>query len=251
VSDLYENLRAEFQDPEYRYGYAESFLNTKLATQIKTLREQRGKTQAEIGALMGISQPGYRRFEDVNHSVWKTDTLWNIARAYGVRLDISFETFGSLPEQKKNLSKISLERPAFEDDPAFKEPEVKEPETEEVATAMIAHSALEGFTGLRASEYSPESDLIRRVMEKMTEPVRLYAQPSMAGSGPLLDLAALGIRSMGVGGESENAPKNPATVGVSRMTPAPKVVSIESGRKTVHDPRKRHKDRGGIKRHAG
>jgi transcriptional regulator with XRE-family HTH domain len=119
VSVLDNTLKAEFQDTDYRYGYAESFLNTRLATQIKTLREQRGKTQAEVGALMGITQPGFRRFEDVNHSVWKTDTLWKIARALDVRLDISFKTFGSLLEDKKGFYKEALELPRFDQDPAF------------------------------------------------------------------------------------------------------------------------------------
>jgi transcriptional regulator with XRE-family HTH domain len=123
MSDLDQNLKSEFQDLEYRYAYAESFLNTKLATQIKTLREQRKKTQVEIGARMGIKQPGYRRFEDVNHSVWKTDTLWAIAKALGVRLNISFETFGSLLDDKKRFTKGDLERLEFKDDPAFKESE--------------------------------------------------------------------------------------------------------------------------------
>lgn len=122
MNDLFQNLKAEFQDEDYRYAYAQSFLNTKLASQIKTLREQRGMTQAEAAAKMDIKQPGYRRFEDVNHEVWKTDSLWNIARTYGVRLDISFKTFGTLPGEKERLTKESLQLPMFEDDPAFKEP---------------------------------------------------------------------------------------------------------------------------------
>jgi transcriptional regulator with XRE-family HTH domain len=121
MNDLLQNLKAEFQDEDYRYGYAESFLNTRLAAQIKTLREQRGMTQAEVAAAMKIKQPGFRRFEDINHSVWKTDSLWNIARALGVRLNISFEAFGTLPEEKKHLNKGSLQRPKFEDDRAFME----------------------------------------------------------------------------------------------------------------------------------
>lgn len=121
MSDLRENLINEFQDPDYRYGYAESFLNTKIATQIKTLREQRGKKQAEIGALIGTKQSGFSRFEDVNHSVWKTDTLWKIARALDVRLDISFKTFGSLMDDKEQFNKESLECPDFKSDPAFKD----------------------------------------------------------------------------------------------------------------------------------
>ncbi len=119
MSDLRNSLSNEFQDADYRYPYAEGFLNTRLAAQIKTLREQRKKTQAEIAAAMGIKQTGYRRFEDVNHSVWKTDSLWSIARALGVRLNISFETFGSLIQEKENFNRQSLECPPFEEDPAF------------------------------------------------------------------------------------------------------------------------------------
>jgi len=119
VSDLRQNLNSEFRNEDYRYAYAESFLNTKLATQIKVLREARGKTQAEMGCLIGTKQSGFSRFEDVNHTVWKTDTLWKIARALGVRVDISFETFGSLIEQKERFSRQSLERPDFANDPAF------------------------------------------------------------------------------------------------------------------------------------
>jgi transcriptional regulator with XRE-family HTH domain len=149
MSDLRQNLKTEFQEPEYRYGYAESFLNTKLATQIKTLREEREKTQAEAAALMGIKQPGYRRFEDVNHSVWKTDTLWNIARAYGVRVDISFKSFGSLLDDKESFDKEALRVPAFEDDPAFKEAVVKEPEPEEVLVEAAGNAVvLPPVTGL-------------------------------------------------------------------------------------------------------
>ena len=121
MSDLRQNLIREFQDPDYRYGYAESFLNTKIAAQIRTLRESRGKKQAELGVLIGTKQSGFSRFEDVNHSVWKTDTLWKIARALDVRLNISFETFGSLLDEKERFSKGSLELPNFKNDPAFQQ----------------------------------------------------------------------------------------------------------------------------------
>lgn len=123
MSDLRKSLKNEFQNEDYRYAYAESFLNTKLAAQIKVLREARGKTQAEIGCLVGTSQSGFSRFEDVNHRVWKTDTLWKIARALGVRLDISFETFGSLIKEKEQFGREFLHRPDFGNDPVFLEDE--------------------------------------------------------------------------------------------------------------------------------
>jgi transcriptional regulator with XRE-family HTH domain len=119
MSDLRQNLLNELKDPEFRYAYAQSFLNTKIAAQIKTLREQRGLKQAEVGALIGTPQSGYSRFEDVNHSAWKTGTLWKIAQALGVRVNISFETFGSLIDEKEGFGKESLQRPDFEHDPTF------------------------------------------------------------------------------------------------------------------------------------
>ncbi len=143
MSDLRKNLRNEFEDSDYRYAYAESFLNTKIATQIKTLREQRGKKQAEIGVLIGTKQSGFSRFEDVNHSVWKTDTLWKIARALDVRVNIEFSSFGSLIDEKERFSKEQLERPTFRDDPAFRDPEIEKlvTEGELVPAGKSAHSA--------------------------------------------------------------------------------------------------------------
>jgi transcriptional regulator with XRE-family HTH domain len=116
-----EALKREIQDEEYRYAYAEDFLNTWVATQIVALREQRKLSQTEFGKLIGTKQPGVSRLEDVNHSTWKTDTLKRIARALGVRLKISFETFGTLLDEDANFSRRFLMRPEFKNDLAFVE----------------------------------------------------------------------------------------------------------------------------------
>ena len=46
MSELVDQLRAEFQDEEYRHSYAEECVNTMIATQIKVLREARNMTQS-------------------------------------------------------------------------------------------------------------------------------------------------------------------------------------------------------------
>src|ERR1035441_6143828 len=114
-----EVLKQEFQDEEYRYAYAEDFLNTWVATQIVALREQRGLSQVAFGDLIGTKQPGVSRLENVNHSTWKTETLKRIAKALGVRLKISFETFSTLLDKDINFSRKFLMRPKFEDDPGL------------------------------------------------------------------------------------------------------------------------------------
>jgi len=97
-------LREELRDEDYRYAYAEDFLNTLIATQIKVLREQRGLTQPQLADLVGTKQPGISRLENVSYSAWKTETLRKLARALGVRLRITFETFGTLLEDGSRFS---------------------------------------------------------------------------------------------------------------------------------------------------
>jgi predicted XRE-type DNA-binding protein len=174
VSDLLENLKSEFQDTEYRYAYAESFLNTKLAAQIKTLREQRGRTQVQVAETMGIKQPGYRRFEDVNHSVWKTDSLWSIAKAHGVRLCISFESFGSIIEEKLNFKKEGLQRPAFEDDPVFKDGAKSTVASIRTDGALIV--PIDSHLDYRGS---------RRVNSQTQKSTNLQTQPTGAGASDI------------------------------------------------------------------
>jgi transcriptional regulator with XRE-family HTH domain len=114
-------LRHELRDVEYSEGYAESFLDSYVATQIKVLREQRGFSQPRLAALVGTTQPGISRIENVNYSSWNIGTLKKLARAFNVRLKISFEPYGTLPEEVERFSREALQRPAREDDPGLRD----------------------------------------------------------------------------------------------------------------------------------
>jgi len=112
--------KEKLKDEEYRYAYAESFLNSSIATQIVVLREQRNNmTQEELADAIGTKQAGISRFENINYSSWNIKTLKKIARALGCRLRVSFETFGSLLQEDQTFSEDSLQRPTFEADPVF------------------------------------------------------------------------------------------------------------------------------------
>jgi len=119
MSDIANALRHELRDPEYSEGYAESFLNSYIATQIKVLREQRQLSQPQLGALIGTSQPGISRIENVNYSSWNIGTLKKLARAFNVRLKVSFEPYGTLPDDVESFSRASLQRPPREKDPGL------------------------------------------------------------------------------------------------------------------------------------
>ena len=116
-----DDLKKAFLRKEYRHVYSEEFLNNSIATQIKVLREQRGWNQDELAEKAGMKQSAISRLEDVNYFSWNVKTLQRLAEAFDLTLRISFEGFGERLDDILEFSRESLERPSFDDDPAFKE----------------------------------------------------------------------------------------------------------------------------------
>lgn len=122
MSDTVERLREELKDTEYSEGYAESFLDSYIATQIKVLREQAGLSQQGLADLIGTRQAVVSRIENVNYSKWNISTLKKLARAFRVRVKVSFETYGSLLADVATFSKESLIREPRERDTLLNAP---------------------------------------------------------------------------------------------------------------------------------
>lgn len=122
MNPLLERMNKDFQNEDARYAYADAVTNAFISAQIKALREDRKLSQAEVAGLMGTKQSGVSRLEKADYSAWKIETLRKLARAFHVRLRISFEDFGSLPEDLERFHAKDLAPPKFEDDPAFQEP---------------------------------------------------------------------------------------------------------------------------------
>lgn len=59
--------------------------------------------------------------EQVDHDAWALKTLRKLARAF----DLRFESFGWLLDDAFSTSRETLERPSFEEDPAFRGAERK------------------------------------------------------------------------------------------------------------------------------
>jgi transcriptional regulator with XRE-family HTH domain len=116
------SLRDQLRDVEYSEGYAESFLNAYVATQIKVIREQRQMTQADLARAIGTTQAGVSRIENVNYSSWSIRTLIKLARAFNVRLKVSFEPFGTLLDEVLHFDRANLQRAERKDDPGLYAP---------------------------------------------------------------------------------------------------------------------------------
>jgi transcriptional regulator with XRE-family HTH domain len=112
-------LSPGLEDPETRQEYAASLLYAHIALQIKTLRQQRGWSQAKLAQLAGKHQSQISEMESIDFSSWKISTLMKLAEAFDLALTVSFESFGTFLDEAASLGRDALERPSFADDPAF------------------------------------------------------------------------------------------------------------------------------------
>jgi transcriptional regulator with XRE-family HTH domain len=227
MSQSREALKLEFKNKDYRYAYAEDFLNAWVATQIVTLREQRGLNQEQFGQLIGTKQSGVSRLENVNHSSWKTETLKKIARALGVRVKITFETFGTLLDEDEEFGRGRLKLPSFEDDSAFREP------------AIIAQDSSRTFFDLLMANYPGMAANLRGAEEESIKALQAFnlttyvkqVSDSVNAANVLIhtltsnpSLVPHQVRAQ----ITENA--NPGIIDTSAVLESPKVRSITSGK---------------------
>lgn len=119
MSGLVDSLRAEFQDEDYRHSYIEECINTMIAAQIKVLREERGMTQSALAAKAKMAQPRLSIMENADYSNWSVNTLKRLARAFDLALSVKFEAFSEVILDFEEMSKETLARPSFNDDPIF------------------------------------------------------------------------------------------------------------------------------------
>jgi transcriptional regulator with XRE-family HTH domain len=104
------DISDRFEDEEIAHAYADEFLNMSIATQVRVLREERILTQEQLGNLAGMKQERISVLENVNYSSWSINSLRKLAKAFDVRLKVSFETFGSLIADMNNFNRGALER---------------------------------------------------------------------------------------------------------------------------------------------
>ncbi len=121
MSKTRERVARELRDKDDRTDYAVEFGDSSIALQIKALRLKNGWTQAELGERAGMKQSRISDMENVDYSSWSVTTLRRIAQAFDLPLAVHFESWGKFLDDVMGLSRVALERPSFEDDPAFRD----------------------------------------------------------------------------------------------------------------------------------
>jgi transcriptional regulator with XRE-family HTH domain len=125
MSTIFDRMREAFPDKDYRHTYANGLVDSKLATQLKVLREQRGWTQAQLAEKCGMQQARISVLEDVNYSSWSISTLRRIGKAFDLWLDVEWKEFGEVPRTLQNMSRETLERDSFGNDHVFHQAELE------------------------------------------------------------------------------------------------------------------------------
>lgn len=149
--DIREALRRELiTDLEARGHYADMLLDSMVALQIKTLRQQRDWTQKELAEAADMKQSRISAMEKIDYSSWSIRTLKRLARAFDLRLRVTFESFESLLEDYTHLGRADLERPSFDEDPAF-------------AAGVEASSEQQRGPGLADVVFFPDRPTVTRV----------------------------------------------------------------------------------------
>jgi transcriptional regulator with XRE-family HTH domain len=115
-----EDAIRDFYNPEFRHEYTDEFLQIRVASQIRAIREQRGWTQNQLAEESGMKQSRISAMENVNYSSWSIRTLRRLAKAFDVALNVEFKTFGErLVDDMIPFSREHLEKVAFAEDPIF------------------------------------------------------------------------------------------------------------------------------------
>ena len=120
MEEIRKGLADELKDPEARRDYADEFLSSYIALQIKTLRQQRGWSQAELAQRAGMKQSRISAMEQADYSGWNLRTLQRLAAAFDLAFVAGFESFGRMLDSMTSISRATLERPSFEEDSAFR-----------------------------------------------------------------------------------------------------------------------------------
>lgn len=98
----------DFANKVFRDAFLEENIKTRLALQVRALREKAGWSQPQLGERTGHTQSGISRIEDPNYGKFTIRTLLKLASAFDVALFISFVPYTKLIREIKDVSPEAL-----------------------------------------------------------------------------------------------------------------------------------------------
>jgi transcriptional regulator with XRE-family HTH domain len=104
----------QIADKEDRDEFVADQVRVRIAISIRTLREQRGMSQAAFGKLLGKPQSVVSRLEDPDYGKVSLQTLLDVASALDIPLLVEFPEWEDWFRRISRLKKNELERREFD-----------------------------------------------------------------------------------------------------------------------------------------
>lgn len=107
---------ARLRDRSYRAAYARNQATTRVATQLRLLREKAGLSQAELAKKIGSKQGSISRIESMRYGKFSIATLQRIAEYFDVVAWVEFAPFSAVLRRTANLSPGALTPPSYDEE---------------------------------------------------------------------------------------------------------------------------------------
>jgi transcriptional regulator with XRE-family HTH domain len=109
--ELFEYL----SNPDVRHLYLDSSIRQLLAMQLRSMREDRGWSQPELGEKAGgMKQSAIVRLEDPRYGKMTLSTLKRLAQAFDVAVIVRFSPFSEFIRWTTGLNEERLSPPSFD-----------------------------------------------------------------------------------------------------------------------------------------
>lgn len=117
TNTIKEQMLQGFQtSKEYRHGFVEEAIRTRITAQIRTIREQREWDYKRFAEEIGKKVSWAYRLEDPNEAPPTIPTLLRVAEAFDIGLDVRFRSFSELLDDVATLKPESFPVHSFEEE---------------------------------------------------------------------------------------------------------------------------------------
>lgn len=167
----------------YRDAYVDQHIKRGIATQIRTMREDRNWTQAELARLTESRQPHIARLENEDYGQYTLQTLKKLASAFDVALVVRFVSFNQFVNYATDISPADLSPASFGCDPDLRAAPI--PRSASTATRYVGRSStgprLAYFVPRRSSRLNDTNSAVATDARQIRVPTRPTAQTSPGG----------------------------------------------------------------------
>lgn len=142
IISRFQQLWAKFKIKAYRDAFVASQLQTNVAAQIVTMREDRNWTQQQLADETGMSQPRISLLEDPSYDKMTLSTLKRLASAFDVGIVVRFVSFSDVLRWAETAETEKFSVQSFEVDyPSEVKSEVVRSPGSPISVRLFAHGS--------------------------------------------------------------------------------------------------------------